>query len=75
MCVQHSSEITRETTTRLPYAVNVDRTTSLGMSFLFNQRNLLSQKAEFMVNMAQEPTAELTVISGGGLRPSAVTAP
>ena len=28
-----------------------------------------------MVNMTQEPTAELTVIRGGGLRLSAVTAP
>ena len=55
MYVQQSSEITRETTTRLPYAVNVARTTSLGMSFLLNQRKFLSQKAEFMVNMLQEP--------------------
>ena len=39
MCVQQSSEITRETTARLLYAVEVARKTSLGMSFLSDQRN------------------------------------
>ena len=34
-----------------------------------------AEVAEIMVNMTQEPTAELTVIRGGGLRLSAVTAP
>ena len=34
-----------------------------------------AEVAEIMVNMTKEPTAELAVIRGGGLRLSAVTAP